>query len=800
MNITELEERVSTLTLFSFNLQHKMTSRNPGVFDKVVEEIEEVLNAVLGKISSSLSSVLDGIAAGLSGILNNIDTRLGEQLTSVKDGVENAINSVANVIDRFADTLEGAVDGIIEKVGGFFDRIVANLESAISGIVSSLGTITQQFTEALSETVEKIKDTFFEVLGTFAEWIDALITSLEKKLEGLTKALEELGKRIWESITETATALAEAVKEAWEVATESLKRRLSDLLEKLREAVEELRKGVTELYENILAYTNEHIVDPIKTGLEEGKELALFKGEVLTRVALGQYNSWEDFVDDISDPIPAIGAAGAVLGGLLLTLLIAPAASTAMAPALENLGHLAREKFRPTLLTEYEVINARFRNLLNDQTAGTELGFLGYRPERQKVLIESARPLLGPATIQMAYLRGEIDESLHDDLLSKHGYTHFDIAVFKTLYQLIPPPADLIQMAVKEAFSPEIAVSFGQYEDFPEAFGIWAEKQGLTKEWAERYWAAHWNLPSSTQGFEMLHRGVVDEDELKLLLRALDIMPFWKEKLIQISYRPYTRVDIRRMYGLGILDRDGVYRSYRDLGYDDEHAEGLTEFTVRYYTSEDETEQDDVKQLTRGVYMTARKKGLIDSETLMSALIGLGYTNEDALLLVQLAEAQEAIDSTEDRSLPRFTQTRNLIYASNMRGIIADKEALSLYTDIGISQSDGEWLVMLADYELDIEIRNTYLESVHAKYVERTYDRAEALKALGIAGSPGEEIKRLFTLWDVEREVRTRKPSEAQFRGALQRGIISVDEYMEELRGLGFDEKYVVILTQMAIK
>ncbi len=109
--------------------------------------------------------------------------------------------------------------------------------------------------------------------------------------------------------------------------------------------------------------------------------------------------------------------------------------------------------------------------------------------------------------------------------------------VYKTLAYPIPPVADIITMAVREAFSPEIARRFGQYEDYPPEFEEWAVKKGLTPEWSQRYWASHWSLPSANQGFEMLHRGVIDESELHLLLRALDIMPFWRDRLLQIAYR-----------------------------------------------------------------------------------------------------------------------------------------------------------------------------------------------------------------------------------------------------------------------
>jgi len=137
-------------------------------------------------------------------------------------------------------------------------------------------------------------------------------------------------------------------------------------------------------------------------------------------------------------------------------------------------------------------------------------------------------------------------------------------------------------MAVREAFTPEIAARFGQYQDLPPDFVEWVGKKGLSKEWAERYWAAHWSLPSPQQGFEMLHRGVINEGDLNMLMRALDIMPFWRDKLIQIAYRPLTRVDVRRMFALGVLDVSGVRKAYTDLGYNDYNADLMTDFTIKY--------------------------------------------------------------------------------------------------------------------------------------------------------------------------------------------------------------------------
>lgn len=192
--------------------------------------------------------------------------------------------------------------------------------------------------------------------------------------------------------------------------------------------------------------------------------------------------------------------------------------------------------------------------------------------------------LTKPASIDIISYELRRDPSLSNlsNELKRIGIHDNYHALYKELAYQIPPVADIITMAVREAFTPAIAARFGQYEDLPSEFVEWVGKKGLSKEWAERYWAAHWSLPSPQQGFEMLHRGVIGEGDLDMLMRALDIMPFWRDKLTQIAYRPLTRVDVRRMYALGVIDVSGVRKAYTDLGYNEYNANLMTNFTIKY--------------------------------------------------------------------------------------------------------------------------------------------------------------------------------------------------------------------------
>jgi len=209
--------------------------------------------------------------------------------------------------------------------------------------------------------------------------------------------------------------------------------------------------------------------------------------------------------------------------------------------------------------------------------------------------------------------------------------------LYKELAYVIPPVADIITMAVREAFTPEIAARFGQYQDYPKQLEEWAVKKGLSREWSERYWAAHWSLPSASQGFEMLHRGLISRPELDMLLRALDVMPFWRDKLTGIAYRRLSRVDIRRMYGVG-----EVYEAYLELGYNERDARRMSDFTVKQILATQ-------SKFTARDIISAYSKYMLDRGEARSLLLDVGVKSENIDFIISTAEYKRSWELTESR-------------------------------------------------------------------------------------------------------------------------------------------------------
>jgi hypothetical protein len=297
---------------------------------------------------------------------------------------------------------------------------------------------------------------------------------------------------------------------------------------------------------------------------------------------------------------------------------------------------------------EYLLPNAMLQvqgNLMTDKSDEQilkDISVSDIHPDYAKKYLDAV--LTKPASQDLIayHLRQDPDLSNLEQDLKRIGIHPKYFDVYKTLAYQIPPVADIITMAVREAFSPAIAARFGQYEDFPAEFAEYAAMKGLSKDWAMRYWAAHWSLPSPQQGFEMLHRGVISDSELDLLLKALDVMPFWRDKLKQIAYRPLTRVDVRRMYREGVLDEREVVESYLNQGYSTENAERMALFTVRQTLSV-------LAKFTSGDIVKAYSQRMIDKTFAVSLLKEIGIRTADANYIINTAEYKRRWEFTEEK-------------------------------------------------------------------------------------------------------------------------------------------------------
>lgn len=288
----------------------------------------------------------------------------------------------------------------------------------------------------------------------------------------------------------------------------------------------------------------------------------------------------------------------------------------------------------------------------------------GFSEARARELLQLGREVLDVAEVYKAWRLGFITEAQKNEALKKLGYTEDQIQLLDKLTLVYPSADDIIRFAVREVFSDEVVRKYGYDQDIPKEYLEWAKKLGLSEEFARLYWRAHWEIPSPTQAIELLSRGIIDPEDFDTVLKIHDIAPWWRPRMLALAFDPYTRVDVRRMYGYGILDDDDLIKAAKAVGYatkedeeklkrligDPQVAERLFIGSAEAYASWIKMEvldpwRDDVIRAIRKAYIS----GLISKEKAKEYLISVGFNSKLVDVVLDMWEVAEALDALSDR-------------------------------------------------------------------------------------------------------------------------------------------------------
>lgn len=350
-----------------------------------------------------------------------------------------------------------------------------------------------------------------------------------------------------------------------------------------------------------------------------------------------------------------------------LVLIASIMGMTAMALGLFPPGNTAVRRYSynwiPNMVPGIiDLIAMRHRSLVSPEDYAKYAKQNGFNEDWSDRFYNSAHTLLAVADIADAERRGILSSEEATAELSRWGYTEERQSWIRKVTMYFPSPGDLVRFAVREVYNEAQASALGLFEEIPDKFLAEAARAGMDPEQARYFWGSHWELPSLGQAFEMLHRlspdlmsykqaelqelGLNVEavettlNDIKQLLRAQDVAIVWRDKLTALSYVPLTRVDVRRMYRIGVLNEDEVYYAYLELGYSPVNARRMADFTVKY-----ETDQD--TGLTRASIIKAYKIGIIPDEELPSYLERLDYAPPVVEFWVTMAQYEKAIEDLE---------------------------------------------------------------------------------------------------------------------------------------------------------
>lgn len=540
---------------------------------------------------------------------------------------------------------------------------------------------------------------------------------------------------------------------------------------------------------------------------------------------------------------PTYEGAAAILGSLS-SQAGGAVLSNILGPILAPVTYAANTALRPAILDVGTILTAWHKGTLNDADAGRLLAAHGFKGAMIDQLHEVSRARAGAGDVQEAYIRGNIGENEYFSKMRGYGFKDDDITLLrKNLQRLmsfgemlqavyrkeltyeelrtialkqgmsdedittliasskpIPGPTDLVRMAVREAFTDSIAAKYGYDADYPAAFPQNMALWGFSPEWSKYYWRAKWELPSPGMGYDMLHRGIIDAGTLDELLRVLDYPQYWREKLTRLSYNPLTRVDVRRMYKMGVLDRTVVKKTYQDLGYDAANAELLTRFTEVTYAPDAEDPLKDKKDMSTTLITACYKKGIVTRSQAAALLAAIHYVPTEIEFILALTDTERVVSTRPDFLAESQRDLVGIIETGYVKRTIDAGVTRKHLGMAGMTDDEISLRLFILDTHAQIEARAREIAVVGDAYKTRAITQVQVATELGRINVPATEQAKAIAEWEVERRIGSRRLTVKEYSDAYYMELLTIEEVTDSLRGLGYAEKDIPILLQLKIE
>lgn len=747
-NISDAENRIKALERADYS--------------SLLTNIQIINSAIQNRIAAAETKLFNAVKSNASLILQNIIFSEDNIKQAVADEGFTTRNAIAGWSNKVIDTVR-------ETSANVFNLVVAShtaLLDAIHGIVSGVDPTVLNEVKAVRSDLAAMENR----LG-IGMIVQTGVISSAISLESLTQKAAMVAQTATLTVAMTAeTAVIEG----------SIAAQTATILAAI---------GASEVFDTakiplIIGAILTAIVALIGSGIPDLQEIA-------NKLFTNQYDTYQNFLSDFNN----VGGTGGITKFLLdvvrlPAVLVGGIISTAK-PYISNLERLALTDAMANWPTDDQFLRAFHRLRFNEDYIKNRMRGLGLRPDDIDMLVGSSYTTLPADLLRAAKLRDFISQDENDDQLKRLGFSDYSVDILNKLYEILPSLQDIISIAVREGFTPEIAEKFGQYEEFPEKFGFYAGQQGLSPDFAKAMWAAHWRLPSTEQGFEMFQRNKINYEQLQLLMRANDVMPFWRDKLLQIAYSPLRLVDIRNFHKQGVLHDDELVREYMNRGYSPENAQRAALYTITVNKKGTEIEEAEIRQLTRATIQQAFKLGLMTRDDAKSKLIGMNYSNEDAELFLDIVELQDSMKKDENKLDDNFKRIAKLATDGYSERVINRLEAEMMLKKVGYTPKEIDLELDTTDYEFAKRFKAHVVDWYKELYITWTIDLDTFTTSLAEFGFEQGEIDKLIEEFDVLRETRVKKPSYEQVIRWFRKNIIGLEALVNELKGLGYRDNYI---------
>lgn len=455
---------------------------------------------------------------------------------------------------------------------------------------------------------------------------------------------------------------------------------------------------------------------------------------------------------------------------LILPLILGLGIGLATQPISQPLQIATNRGLQLAVPQTNDLINLKFRNIISEAEFLDFNKNNGFSEDRSRELLQGQQTLLDINENVRLFRRGllaqtsEANREAYFANLAKIGVTEATANKLLDALEVIETPQQLVVFLVREIFNEELRTKFEVDSEFPNAaLGEFA-KIGIREQLARRIWAAHWELPPTNQVQEMFYRyrpkdkefwesevNALDlqpdrvettKETFQQLLKAADVMPFWRDRVTAILFQNLGQIQLRwairfRFFGF----KEAVYQHERQglpptlakrvtqivfviqsiadwrqgikqgvFTFDDVVLE-LSEWEItdsrivnivkRKVAPEVAEGVEDERKLTKKLILDAFDLNQTNRTETIDGLQNIGYSEDQAKFIFEVHEAEKQVSAAKKGKVTTTTTrvkglTKSDIKKAFREGVFTEEEAIQELVDIG---TDREAAMIIIELE-----------------------------------------------------------------------------------------------------
>jgi hypothetical protein len=359
----------------------------------------------------------------------------------------------------------------------------------------------------------------------------------------------------------------------------------------------------------------------------------------------------------------------------------------------------------------------------------------------------------------LAYLRGMVTLEDVYSAAREQGVLQADVDVFLSAIGEPPATQELLE-GYRRGFINRETLERG------------IKQSRMRNEWIPFLEQLRYTPMSTSEAVNAAVQNHLSQDEARKYADENGLTPGQFDVLYQAAGSPLSRTELNDLYNRGVIGSDVVLQGLRESRLKDKYGKDAFELRRRLLEPE--------------FLGSAVSNGLMPHDVAIKKAMERGFSREDAATLVSSASHRKM-----EQYHNHLVSEIETLYAD---GAFTQEEAVSAVKALGFSDEEAKLLTQVADYKREHRTFQSAVNAIRSRYVSRHITKGQASSKMDAVGVKAKQRDYLLHTWELERAANVRVLTEGQVIRAIKMQNYTPEQGIEKLIDMGYSTDDAILL------